>query len=148
MASSVLGFLDSLSGSWATSSLFWVVSNFRPFLKFTGRTDLVDAVGLAGVKRSHGIVPVLSDDDQHRVVQACASRDGQRAGRSHHPAGGDDGAARVRHHQPAAGRHRLARTDRGIVQQKTNNPLTVPLTDLLVGRLADYVLDAAARLGR
>ena len=28
-----------------------------------------------------------------------------------------------------------------IVQQKTNNPLTVPLTDLLVGRLADYVLD-------
>ena len=29
----------------------------------------------------------------------------------------------------------------GIVQQKTHNPLTVPLTDLLVGRLADYVLD-------
>ena len=28
---------------WAKSSLFWVVSNFRPFLKFTGRTDLVDA---------------------------------------------------------------------------------------------------------
>lgn len=28
-----------------------------------------------------------------------------------------------------------------IVQQKTSNPLTVPLTDLLVGRLADYVLD-------
>jgi integrase len=28
-----------------------------------------------------------------------------------------------------------------IVQQKTNNPLTVPLTDLLIGRLADYVLD-------
>ena len=27
------------------------------------------------------------------------------------------------------------------MQQKTNNPLTVPLTDLLVGRLADYVLD-------
>ena len=28
-----------------------------------------------------------------------------------------------------------------LVQQKTNNPLTVPLTDLLIGRLADYVLD-------
>jgi hypothetical protein len=26
------------------------------------------------------------------------------------------------------------------VQQKTNNPLTVPLTDLLIGRLADYGL--------
>ncbi len=32
---SVLGFLESLSGRWATSSLFWVVSNLRPFLAFT-----------------------------------------------------------------------------------------------------------------
>ena len=70
---SVLGFLESLSGRWATSSLFWVVSNFRPFLTFTGRTDLVDAVRLAGVKRSHAILPVLRDDDERLVVQACAS---------------------------------------------------------------------------
>jgi hypothetical protein len=28
---SVLGFLESLSDRWARSSLFWVVSNFRPF---------------------------------------------------------------------------------------------------------------------
>ena len=34
--SSVLRFLESLAGTWSTSSLFWVVSNFRPFLKFTG----------------------------------------------------------------------------------------------------------------
>ena len=40
---SVLAFLESLLGRWAKSSLFWVVSNFRPFLTFTGRTDLVDA---------------------------------------------------------------------------------------------------------
>ena len=71
--SSVLDFLGSLTGTWATSSLFWVVSNFRPFLKFTGRGDLVDAVGLAGIKRSHAILPSLSDDVQRRVVQACAS---------------------------------------------------------------------------
>ena len=70
---SVLGFLESLSGRWATSSLFWVVSNFRPFLTFTGRTDLVDAARLAGVKRSHPTLPVLSDDDERLVVQACAS---------------------------------------------------------------------------
>ena len=71
--SSVLGFLESLAARWARSSLFWVVSNFRPFLKFTGRTDLVDAAGLAGVRRSHAILPVLSDDDERLVVQACAS---------------------------------------------------------------------------
>ena len=139
--SSVLGFLESLSGRWARSSLFWVVSNFRPFLKFTGRTDLVDAAGLAGVKRSHAILPVLSDDDECLVLRACASgtvsaRDaaitllalttGLRACDIVNLQLGDiDWRARTA----------------GIVQQKTNNPLTVPLTDLLVGRLADYVLD-------
>ena len=44
----VLAFLESLLGRWAKSSLFWVVSNFRPFLKFTGRADLANALNLAG----------------------------------------------------------------------------------------------------
>ena len=138
--SSVLGFLESLSGRWARSSLFWLVSNFRPFLKFTGRTDLVDAAGLAGVKRSHAILPVLSDDDQGLVLQACtvgtvSDRDaaitllaittGLRACDIVNVRLGD-----------IDWRGRTA----SIVQQKTNNPLTVPLTDLLIARLADYVL--------
>jgi len=139
--SSVLGFLESLSGRWARSSLFWVVSNFRPFLKFTGRIDLVDAVGLAGVRRSHAILPVLSDDDQGRVVRACAS--GSVSSRD----------AAITLLALTTGLRacdivnlRLADVDWrartvDIVQQKTNNPLTVPLTDLLVGRLAEYVLD-------
>ena len=138
--SSVLAFLESLSCRWARSSLFWVVSNFRPFLKFTGRADLVDAAGLAGVRRSHAILPVLSDDDECLVLRACASgsvraRDaaitllalttGLRACDIVNLRLGDiDWRARTA----------------SIVQQKTNNPLTVPLTDLLVGRLADYVL--------
>ena len=70
---SVLAFLESLLGRWAKSSLFWVVSNFRPFLEFTGRADLVDAVNLAGVRRSHPIIPVLSDEVEEMVVRACAS---------------------------------------------------------------------------
>jgi integrase len=53
--------------------LCWVVSNFRPFLRFSGRADLVDAVNLAGVKRSHAIISVLSDKDERKVVRACAS---------------------------------------------------------------------------
>jgi len=138
--SSVLGFLDSLTATRATSSLFWVVSNFRPFLKFTGRGDLVDAAGLAGVKRSHRIVPLLSDDLERLIVQACApaiaARDaaitllavttGLRACDIINLRLGDiDWRARTA----------------SLVQQKTHNPLSVPLTDLLVGRLAEYVLD-------
>ena len=70
---SVLAFVESLSPRWATTSLFWVVSNFRPFLTFARRADLVDAVNLAGVRRSHTILPVLGDDDERLVLQACAS---------------------------------------------------------------------------
>ncbi|MGH3469101.1 MAG: tyrosine-type recombinase/integrase [Thermocrispum sp.] len=137
---SVLGFLESLSGRWATSSLFWLVSNFRPFLKFTGRTDLVDAVNLAGVKRSHAILPVLSDEDEQRVVQACAS--GAVTARD----------AAITLLALTTGLRacdiiglRLSNIDwrgqtLGIVQQKTNNPLRVPLTTLVVARLAEYVL--------
>ncbi len=139
--SSVLGFLASLTGTWAASSLFWVVSNFRPFLKFTGRNDLVDAAGLAGVKRSHQIVPMLADEVERVVVQACATsvitaRD-----------------AAITLLAVTTGLRacdiinlRLADIDwraraASVVQQKTRNPLTVPLTELLVSRLADYVLD-------
>lgn len=138
---SVLGFLESLSDRWAKSSLFWVVSNFRPFLKFTGRTDLVDAVNLAGVRRSHAILPVLSDEDEQRVVQACTS--GTVTARD----------AAITLLALTTGLRacdiiglRLSNIDWrgqtiGIVQQKTNNPLRVPLTALLLAKLADYVLD-------
>jgi len=138
---SVLAFLESLSTRWATSSLFWVVSNFRSFLKFTGRSDLVDASGLAGVKRSHAILPVLCDDDERLVIRACAS--GAVSSRD----------ASITLLSLTTGLRacdivQLRLTDidwRGrtaeIIQQKTRNPLTVPLSNLLVSRLADYVLD-------
>src|SRR6266581_1067421 len=73
VARGYLVFLEQLLDRWASSSLFWVVSNFRPFLTFTGRADLVAAVNLAGVRRSHPVIPVLSDGDEELVVRACAS---------------------------------------------------------------------------
>lgn len=144
-AASVLEFLQSLLGSWAKSSLFWVVSNFRPFLTFIDRTDLVDAVNMAGVRRSYAIPPVLSDDDEGRVVDACAS--GVVTARD----------AAITLLALTTGLRacdiiglRLSDIDwRGqtisIVQQKTHNPLTVPMSALLVSRLADYVLHERPR---
>jgi integrase len=137
---SVLAFLESLLDRWAKSSLFWVVSNFRPFLTFTGRRDLVDAANLAGVKRSHAIISVLRDEDERQVVRACASG----------AVGARDAAITLL--ALTTGLRacdivglRLGDIDWrgstiGIVQQKTGNPLTLPLPALLVGMLADYVL--------
>ncbi|MGH3732149.1 MAG: tyrosine-type recombinase/integrase [Acidimicrobiales bacterium] len=140
-AASVLEFLESLLARWAKSSLFWVVSNFRPFLTFLRRDDLVNASHLAGLKRSHGILPVLSDDDTQLVVRACAS--GVVSARD----------AAVTLLALTTGLRacdiialKLADIDwRGatitIVQQKTGNPLSVPLAALVKAKLADYVLD-------
>jgi len=138
---SVLAFLESLLDRWASPSLFWVVSNFRPFLKFTGRDDLVAAVNLARVRRSHPVIGVLSDGDEDLVVAACASG----------PVSARDAAITLL--ALTTGLRacdivalRLADVDwRGqmisIVQQKTGNPLTLPLPALVAARLAAYVLD-------
>jgi integrase len=137
---SVLAFLESLSDRWARSSLFWLVSNFRPFLKFTARPDLVQAVNLAGATRSHPLLPVLSDEDQQRVVQACAA--GKISARD---------AAMTLLALTTGLRAcdlielRLVNIDwrsatLGIVQQKTHNPLTLPLPALVLSKLAEYVL--------
>src|SRR6266849_1955362 len=137
---SVLAFLESLLDRWAKSSLFWVVSNFRPFLKFTGRADLVAAVNLAGVRRSRPIIEVLGDAEGDMAVRACAA--GRVSARN----------AAITLLAVTTGLRacdiialRLADVDWrgqaiGIVQRKTGNPLTLPLPALVMGKLAGYVL--------
>lgn len=142
-ANTVLQFLQWLvtDGGWAGSSLFWLASNFRPFLLFAGRTDLSDAVRMAGIRRPHAIVPTLSDQDVSLVIRACAA--GVVSARD----------ASITLLALTTGLRacdivglRLVQVDWrtrtiGVIQQKTKNPVTIPLTDLLVAKLAEYVLD-------
>ena len=137
---SVLAFLESLRGRWANSSMARAASYFRPFLKFTGRPDLVAAVNLARYRRSRPIIEVLGGAEQGMVVAACTS--GQVSERN----------AAITLLALVTGLRacdiiglRLADVDWrgatiGIVQQKTGNPLTLPLPALVLGKLADYVL--------
>ncbi len=137
---SVLAFLESLRGRWANSSMARAGSSFRPFLKFTGRADLVAAVNLARYRRCRPIIEVLGGAEQDMVVAACTS--GQVSERN----------ASITLLALVTGLRacdiiglRLADVDwRGatisIVQQKTGNPLTLPLPARVLGKLADYVL--------
>ena len=137
---SVLAFLASLRGRWANSSMARAASYFRPFLKFTGRPDLVAAVNLARYRRSRPVIEVPGGAEQGMVVAACTS--GQVSERN----------AAITLLALVTGLRacdiiglRLADVDwRGatisIVQQKTGNPLTLPLPPLVLGKLADYVL--------
>lgn len=47
------------------------VASFRPFLKYTCRTDLLDALVLARARWHHEIVPLLDSGVERKVVDAC-----------------------------------------------------------------------------
>ena len=138
---SVFGFLESLRGRWAQSAMWSVATNFRPFLKFTRRLDLLDALKMANLKRWHGIVPVLDDDDEQLVIRACAQKRVSARDASITLLALVTGLR-------ACDIIALQLKDidwRGstisIVQQKTGNPLTLPLPSMIAGKLADYVLN-------
>ncbi|WP_427132187.1 tyrosine-type recombinase/integrase [Pseudarthrobacter sp. S9] len=138
-SASVYGFLDSLLGRWAQSAMWSVASNFRPFLKFTRRRDLLDALAMANPRRHHGIVPTLSDADEQFVVRACT--EGKVSAR--------DAAITLLALVPGLracdiialhlGDIDWRGSTIGIVQAKTGNPLTLPLLPMIAGKLADYV---------
>lgn len=137
----VTGFFTSLLDRWAQSSLFWQVSNFRPFLKFIGRHDLVEAVNLMGAHRSHPILPDLREEDVKLVVEACefsssiSTRDASIT------------LLALMTGLRACDIIGLTLADLdwraqtvSFVQQKTKNPVTLPMPGLLAAKLADYVL--------
>lgn len=144
---SVLAFLESLLDRWAKSSLFWLVSNFRPFLTFTGRVDLVDAVNLAGVKRSHTIIPTLSDEEVDMVVTACASETVSARDAAITLLALSTGLRACDIIGLRLGDIDWRGATIGIVQQKTGNPLCLPLPALVMAKLSDYVLGERPRCG-
>lgn len=137
---SVLAFLESISRQWANTSMYGIVTNFRPFLKFTQRADLVGAINTVRARRPHAAPPVITDADQQLVVDACAS--GAVSARD----------AAITLLALLTGLRacdiigmRLVDIDwrvqvLQVVQQKTGNPVTLPLTALVVTKLAAYVL--------
>jgi len=139
----VSGFLAAMgSGRYAGTSMRHLVSNFRPFLRFTGRQDLVDAADAARVPVRRGIAPSVGDGDIAKALSACVggavpAQDaaitllallyGIRAS--------DIVGMRVGDIDWLGG-------SISIVQQKTGNPLTLPLLPAVGNALSCYLLKA------
>lgn len=87
--SHVLGFLAGLRSRWSESSMRHAASDLRPLFRWLGRDDLADAIGLAGIRRTHAIAGTLPDDEHRRLLEACASRSVPVEGRGDHPAVAD-----------------------------------------------------------
>ncbi|MET4001702.1 integrase [Arthrobacter sp. UYCu511] len=138
---SVLGFLGSLRARWAAGTMWAAVINCRPFLQFIQRPDLVDALKMVAAKRHHDIISVLGNDEEEAAVQACLG--GKIPAR--------DAAITLLALVTglrACDLVALRMTDIdwrtltiGIIQQKTGNPLTLPIPPVIAEKLAEYVLD-------
>lgn len=141
-ASTVQEFLFSLlNGEWAKTSMYSITSNFKPFLKFLGKKELIYAADMIRAKRHRNIFPCVSKADERKVIDACYSRavssrdaaitllallTGIRAC--------DIIALRIGDIDWISSRI-------SIIQQKTKNPLTLPLAAPIGNAMSRYLLE-------
>ena len=140
-AASVLGFMATMAAKWTCSTTYHIATNFMPFLKWVGKSNLVDAIALAHPTREHRIVPMLTDEDEEAVAKICCN--------GSVPAG--DGAITLlalTTGMRACDIVNLEISDIdwrtstiSIMQQKTGNPLTVPMRPMLAEALGRYLLE-------
>lgn len=140
-AASVLGFMVAISAKWTRTSTYHLATNFRPFLKWLERDDLIDAIAMSNPKREHRIAPILADEDEEAIALVCCNgsvpaRDaaitllalttGMRA-------------CDIIGLQVTSIDWRSSTIT--TVQQKTGNPITVPMHEGLAEALGKYLLE-------
>lgn len=137
---SILSFMADILSRWRGTDSYHIGTNFRPFLKFLKRPDLVEALKMTNMVRKRRIVPMLSDVDEEAVAQACCSR----------LVPSKDAAITLlalTTGMRACDIINLRISDIewrcmtiSIIQQKTGNPLIVPIASDVAKALADYLL--------
>lgn len=144
---SVASFMAGIAARWPGTSTYHLASNFRPFLRFLGRDDLVEALALTRPHRNHGIIPMLTDAQTDAVARACtdgiaapmdaaitllALTTGMRAC--------DIVALRI----PDVD---FRTSTISFTQRKTGNPVTVPMCPALAEAIGRYLLEARPGAG-
>ncbi|MEE8722936.1 MAG: site-specific integrase [Eggerthellaceae bacterium] len=146
-ASTVAGFLAHLACAGSKSPKSLVVSHLRPLFVAAGRDDLYRATQMVGARQPHAPHPILDDDEERDLVEACVG-------------GGVS---------PAAAAATLLALTTGLrgsdiaalelsdidwrdmriatVQRKTGDPVTVPLLPAVAGVLADYISEGRPETG-
>ena len=137
----VLGFLSYILGCWPGTDGQHLVSNFRPFLKYMGRQDLIDALRLAALPKRRGIVQTLDDADEEAVALACCNRLVPARDAAITLLALTTGMRACDIINLKIGDVDWRASSATIIQQKTGNPLTVPLAPAVAEALAEYVLE-------
>lgn len=136
---SILDFLADIFTRWSGTDGRHIITNFRPFLCFLDRLDLINALKMADVPKRHAIIPMLSKEDEESLVKACCLRlvcarnaavvllalsTGLRAC--------DIIALKI---SDIDWRSKTI----SIIQEKTENPLQVPIVPAVAKALAEYL---------
>ena len=139
---SVASFMADAAARRPGTSTYHLASNFRPFLRFLGRGDLVEALALTRPRREHRVIRTLTGAQADAAARACvdgsaapmdaavtllALTTGMRAS--------DIVALRV-------GDLDFRESSIRFVQRKTGNPAAVPMCPALAEALGRYLLEA------
>jgi integrase len=138
---SIQGFVASLRETWQATSLGSALSVFRPFLRFIGRKDLVYAAESIRAPRKRAIIAVLAHEEHEALWDylddpALAQRD-----RSIVLLGLLVGLRACDIISLGLGDIDWRMDTISIVQQKTNNPLVLPLIAKIGNAIAAYITD-------
>lgn len=138
---SILGFVPDILSRWSGTDGRHLASSFRPFLKHLGRRDLIDALKLAAPPKRHGTAPMLDDADEGAVALACCNRlvPARDAAITLLALTTGMRACDIADLKLEGIGWRAATA--AVIQQKTGNPLTVPLAPALLEALAEHVLE-------
>ena len=141
-AGTVLEFVGEMrAGRWAGTSAYHLASNFRPFLRFLGREDMVQALTMARQPRERHVLPVIEDADEEAIARACL--DGSVSPR--------DAAITLLALTTGMRSCDIVDLELGDIdwrsatitttQRKTGNPVTVPLAPAVAESIGRYVLE-------
>ena len=139
--STVFSFLESLMSTWSRTSLFWILSNFRPFLRFVGKQELLDAVTTLKPARPHKFQPMLSAHDEAAVIRQCCNRSVSRRNAAIALLALTTGMRSCDIINIRIKDIEWRSKCITIIQHKTGNPLTIPLLPAVGNAISEYLLE-------
>jgi integrase len=138
---SVQGFVVSLRKTWRATSLGSALSVFRPFLRFIGREDLIYAAKSIRAPRKRAIIPVLTCEEHEALWDYIGDPALSQRDRSMILLGLLAGLRACDIVSLDLGDIDWRMDTISIVQQKTGNPLVLPLVAMLGNAMAAYIAE-------
>jgi integrase len=137
----VLGFVSCLRQTWKPTSIGIALSQFRPFVRFLGREDLVYAAESIRAPRKRAILPILAPGERGALWSALQAEGISKRDRAIVLLGLLTGMRACDIVTLRLGDIDWRNDTISIIQHKTGNPLVLPLTATIGNAIMDYIAD-------